>query len=47
MASRIIAQMVVSGVQIVSRAFITAYQQALRSKINIDPPLMLRRAVQR
>ena len=31
MASRIIAQMIVSGAQIVSRAFITAYQQALRN----------------
>lgn len=31
MASRIIAQMIISGVQIVSRAVITAYQQALRN----------------
>eukprot|EP01040_Poterioochromonas_malhamensis_P019852 gene19852-23560_t len=31
MASRVIAQMIISGAQIVSRAFITAYQQALRN----------------
>ncbi len=36
MASRIIAQMIISGVQIVSRAVITAYQQALRSTNTIN-----------
>jgi hypothetical protein len=33
MAGRVIAQLIISGTTILSKAFFSAYQQALRSKL--------------